>query len=405
MFDDPANAGMVYQLRETIGQLGGWNRMDPVYYALHNGSKETRYNMARVLSEYGDEKVLKHLISALKKKEVDIIAVCKALESWAISLHDRDSASAVLADCLLDEDPWIRSAAAMTLGTAGNLHSAKALINATRSNPEDEYLHYYAGESLAKIFEEYENDALKSELDALLTDNMFLGKEGILRVLNPEEFEHEGKYSKPDADSSAMSDRPDRVKQPAPENKGELEYSFAELGWEETHMVQPASGTFEELIEMLVSENPEVQLSALHALRKLGDLRITATFNKLLPKLTTFYHHEMAEVMGQLQDPRALPVLPEVFPMAWADLKMAIIRSLNRIGGRGAQKTLVIALNDKLPKVRYLAAWALGERISPASLNALKQALTAEKYNYVRKQIEASIENYKGLKTTENPTV
>lgn len=404
MFDDKRNNGMEYQLRETIGQLSGWDRMDAVYHALHHGTSEVSYNMARILSEYGDEKLLNHLIRALKKREVDAIAICDAIESWAISLHDRESASAVLSACLTDENPLRRAAAATTLGSSGNLGSASALFNAIRLHPEDKHLHATAGSSLAKIFEEYEDAALKSQLDALLADDTFLGKEDILRILNPEKYDQDENSGSEHQEMTEEKDSQESQEKQTKEASKEPVYTFEEFGWEETHMVKPASGTFEELIEMLGYDNPEVQLAALYALRKLRDSRATTTFNELLPKLTTFYRFDMAEVMGQLEDPGAVPVLSAVFQGAWADLKMAIIRSLNRIGGKGAQKTLLLALHDKIPKVRYLAAWALGERKNPASLKALKKALPVEKSKYVRKQIEASIEQYNMAKPTEIPS-
>jgi HEAT repeat protein len=394
MFDDPENKGMEYQLRETIGQLGGWSRMAPIYYALNHGSSEVRFNMTRVLSEYGDDKVLTKLVRALKNKKVNAIQAYKPIETLATILNDRETASGVLSSCLSDGNPWIRSAAAMALGKAGNMESAKALINAIRLHPKDEHLHWYAGESLAQIFEEYEDAGLKSHLDILLADDTFLGKDGIMRVQNPEEFENENDIPREPAPKKEDLTEVSEERQ-IPDSNWEPVYSFENHAWEDTHLQPPASGTIEELVEMLKSEVPDVQLSAIHALRKSGNQKVvTETFGKLLPKLTSFYRHEMVEALGHLRDPEAVPVLSGIFPAAWADLKMAVIRSMKCIGGKSAEQTLLIALHDHIPKVRYLAAWALGERKSPAALKSLKQALFEEKYTYVRKQIEDSIRNY-----------
>jgi hypothetical protein len=97
--------------------------------------------------------------------------------------------------------------------------------------------------------------------------------------------------------------------------------------------------------------------------------------------------------MAHLRDRGAVPVLSMVFPGAFVDLKMDIIRGFHHIGGPGVQKPLTLALNDKCPKVRYLAAWAMGELKLPGSHKALKKALLCEKYEYVRKTIETLLES------------
>lgn len=395
MFDDPANEKMEYLLWETIGQICGWGKMDLVYHALHHGSHYVRFHMARILSEFGDKKVYRHLIRALKENEVDVMAVCGALKEISVYHHDRESASGVLCDCLKDEHPWKRGVAAGVLGSAGNLDAARALINAIRLHPGEKYLHRQAGASLAMIFEEYEDAALKVELDLLLADDQFVGKESMLRVLYPDEYSHEETLDNEDVGLNESNDHSDAQDQESEEPSVMKEYTFQEHGWEDTHMVTPASGTFEELIGMLESDDPEVQLSAINALRKLGDRRATKYLNRLLPRLTTFFRQEIVETMAHLRDRRALPVLSKVFPGAWVDLKMGIIRGFHHIGGPGAHKPLILALNDKHPKVRYLAAWAMGELKLPGSRKALKKALLREKHDYVKKTIEESLGNFR----------
>ncbi len=395
MFDDPANEKMESLLWETIGQICGWGKMDPVYHALHHGSHYVRFHMARILSEFGDKKVYRHLIRALKENEVDVMAVCGALKDMSVYHHDRESASGVLCDCLKDEHPWKRGVAAGVLGSAGNLDAAWSLINAIRLHPGEKYLHRQAGASLAMIFEEYEDAALKVELDLLLADDAFVGKESMLRVLCPDEYSHEETLDKEDVAPQGGDDHSDAQDPESDKSTITKEYTFQEHGWEETHMVTPASGTFEELIGMLESDDPEVQLSAINALRKLGDRRATKYFNRLLPRLTTFFRQEIVETMAHLRDRRAVPVLSTVFPGAWVDLKMGIIRGFHHIGGPGVHKPLILALNDKHPKVRYLAAWAMGELKLPGSRKALKKALLREKHDYVKKTIEESLGNFR----------
>jgi len=384
---------MIYQLRETIGQLSGWNRMGAVYSALHHGSWEVRNNMASILSEYADEKVLKHLKRALKEEEADVDSICKAIEAYAVYHRDRDGASEILTIGLSNKNHRLRMAAVKALGRAGNLSSVKALLFAIQSNPKDDRFHFHAGASLAQIYEEYEEHSLKAEIDLLLNDDTFLGKQGILQILYPEEYTAEEIHKAWENDNHDTNDLPDSSEHQFSGTDKKLAYTFEEYAWENTHLLPPASGTFEELTAMLYSMDPEAQLSALHALRNLGDRRVTKTFNKLLGGLTTFYRHEMAEALGELQDPKSVRNLSMVFPGAWADLKLACIRSLRSIGGHSAQKTLILAIGDDLPKVRYLAAWALGNLKSQASVKALKNALTIEKYNYVRKQIESTLGN------------
>ena len=65
MLNDAENEVFSHEIIETVRQLCCWERMDLVYHALHTGSSTVRYKMALLLSDTGDENVMKHLKKAL----------------------------------------------------------------------------------------------------------------------------------------------------------------------------------------------------------------------------------------------------------------------------------------------------------------------------------------------------
>lgn len=111
MFDLPENSHLFWNLRETIGQLCCWERMDLVYKALHSGSPVVRANMAMILSDYYDEKVFIELVKALKDNDVNVFTmVCYALFSWSVFENKEESAISVISGYLTDKDPLKRAA-------------------------------------------------------------------------------------------------------------------------------------------------------------------------------------------------------------------------------------------------------------------------------------------------------
>ena len=129
-----------------------------------------------------------------------------------------------------------------------------------------------------------------------------------------------------------------------------------------------------DLCLLLYDHNPEVQMAAIKALRKIGDKRASSAFEFFLPQKTCFHRQEMAEAMGDLGDRRAIPALVKVYKSAWLELRAEIVRSLGKLGGPAAIDALISAMNDKHPKIRQIAVWQLKNLRNPKARMALKLA-------------------------------
>jgi HEAT repeat protein len=308
MFDITENNVFHHNIREAIGQLCCWERMDLVYKALHSGSPVVRANMAIILADYFDENVFQELVKALKDKDINVFSqVCSALNSWSVFHHSEESAFAAISGYLKDKDPLKRAAA------------EKALKN--------------IGEQNASVFIENTNS-----LD-----------------------------DQPSGEITTINDPPNK---------------------------EPFAKNINELIELLRSPHHDVQLKALRNLQKTEGGEVVTALHLLLQDRNAFHRLEIACAIGYIGDQSSVPLLVNVFSSAWLELKAQIIRSFYQIGGKAVIAQLVEALNDRHPKIRFLAAWALGHQKSIQALKSLKKVALIEKNRYVMNNIQTAIINF-----------
>lgn len=142
---------------------------------------------------------------------------------------------------------------------------------------------------------------------------------------------------------------------------------------------------------MLYDYDPEVQFAAIEALRIIGDKRATNAFNFFLPQKTCYHRREMAEAMGELHDRRAVPVLAKVYFSAWLELRVEIVKSLGKLGGKTAIEALISAMKDKHPKIRQIVLRQLKNIRNDKAFKTLKQAFLIERDKQVKKQIELAL--------------
>jgi len=403
MFGDPENEAFFWEITEAVGQLCGWVDYRPVYTALHQGSPGIRANMARLLADFSDDAALPELIKALKDIDIDVFHnVCHALGAWSFYHKDRDAGSNALCSFLSSEDPLRRVAASEALGNAGNPASVGELIKAIRRYPNDKDFHEQAGATLALISEEYDDACLNRQINKLLKTRYFLGKENYLNCSSYQEVEsgtaQSDDHPLPLTSGEAPCDIPseDPVREPIDDlieqlqdpDPGRKTDAAEKLGERANRKAT------KDLCLLLYDYNPEVQLAAIKALRKIGDKRATDAFNRFLPQKTTYNRQEMVQAMGKLRDKKSIPVLEKVFTTAWLELKAEIVRAHGNIGGHAVLEPLIRALGDKHPKVRYIATWKLLDLQHPKALKALEKAIRRERNKTVKGKMEWAIVNY-----------
>lgn len=104
MFNDPGNEVVFHEILEAVRQLCCWERMDLVYKGLHSGSPVVRYYMALLLSDSGDENVMKHLKKALKDPDLKVSEkVREAIEIQSLLNSERENASGSLESASVPE--------------------------------------------------------------------------------------------------------------------------------------------------------------------------------------------------------------------------------------------------------------------------------------------------------------
>ncbi len=408
MFDDIENRQITWEIIQAVEQLCRWKSLKPIISALHSGSPRIRKNIAELVRDYigeRDEWILPELINALKDQDKDVfVNVCQTIDSWATYHTDRNSASDALVACLSDNNPIRRLFAAITLGHAGNVDAAFAIINTIQCDLDDTDFHFPAAISLAEIASNYEDKDLDRCIDELLKTNYFRGKETLLYLINldKEESYFEQNHKIPESDKSSYALRKNSLKVPEPvlEPFGLLIEQLKEQ--DSQRKIQAAEKLGEQknqkatmdLCLLLSDSNHEVQLAAIKALRKIGDQRATETFNFLLPQNTCFHREDIAEAMGALEDPKAIPVLASVFNSAWLELRAEIVRSLGRIGGSEVIDPLITALKDNHPKIRHIAVCKLFDLKHKRAKKALRQAISHENNREVRIDIESALSKW-----------
>ena len=408
MFDDFDNDPISFEITEAIEQLCRWNNLNPIFNALHSGTSRIKIKIAQLLIDYIDynaEPVLPHLIKALKDSDTGVfVYITKTIEAWATYHNDRNSASAALVACLSDNDPERNLFAASALGHTGNLEAAIAIINTIHSHPDDTQFHDCAAISLMEISEKYNDMDLNQRINNLLNSTYFKSKEYFLSLKNLEEkeivvdavFEVTQPEESPDVHSKNATDAPEpelesfnvligQLKDPDPKLIICAIQKLGELANIEATM---------DLCLQLSNSNHEVQLAAIKSLRKIGDQRATEAFNFYLPQDTCFHREDISEAMGALRDSRAVPVLASVYKSAWLRLRAEIVRSLGKIGGLEVIDPLIAALKDSHPKIRHIAVWKLYDCQHRRSKKALRQAISREKNQDVRIDIELALNKW-----------
>lgn len=408
MFDDIDNDPYSREITETLKQLCRWKSLNPIIIALHTGSPRIRGKIARLLPDYKDETILPELIKALKDPVLDVfIQICSAIEAWPIYRNDRESASSALVAYLSDDEPERRLFAVFTLGYAGNLDSAFAIIDTIHTYPNVKIFHDMAGLALAKISEKYENEELNRKIDQLLNSDNFHGKESFLSYFHDwdEEFEdksyykyHRLTYQKkvpkaPEPVVVEVNILIDQLKDSDPKLKIDAIEKLGEQSNREATM---------DLCLMVSDDCHDVQLAAIKALRKIGDKRATATFNQLLPQETCYHREDIAEAMGALEDSSAVPVLAEVYKTAWLELRAEIVRSLGKIGGLSVIDPLKAALKDIHPKIRQIAVNKLYDLQHKRAIKAIRQVVCHEKHLDVKADMVAAINNFEKIRESKN---
>lgn len=158
-------------------------------------------------------------------------------------------------------------------------------------------------------------------------------------------------------------------------------------------VLPPTFGNMNDWIDQLKTPSADAQLKAIRAIRKKGNRKAVQALISQLHEKNTFHKEWIVNTLGNLKDQRAMPAFIKLFPTAWLELKAEIIRSMVKIGGRAVIDPLVEAMKDNHPKIRFLAAWALGIQRNSRSKNELRKAQVYEKNNYVLNKIKLSHQN------------
>jgi len=405
MFDDKDNESIADEITEAIEELCRWNNLDPVFSALHSEMPRIRSKIARLLMDYTGELVLPELINSLKDPDRDVfVNVTRSLGAWTQYHKDRKSASDALVAFLSDNDPVKRQYAACALGHAGNLDAAFAIIDTIQRHPDDTDSQPLATISLAQISTEYKDTRLNQNIDNLLKTSFFREKELFLYLINldKEESYSELNHNIPESDKSSRIGRKNSLHAPEPllepfsllikqlkDPNPQLKIEAAEKLGERKNREAT-----KDLSLLLSDSNHEVQLAAIKAIRKIGDQGATEALNFYLPQNNCFHREDIAEAMGALKDSRAVPVLASVYSSAWLELRAEIVRSLGKIGGPEVIKPLITALKDNHPKIRHIAVWMLFGLKHKRAKKALRQAVSKEKNQEIRKDLESALRNY-----------
>jgi HEAT repeat protein len=180
----------------------------------------------------------------------------------------------------------------------------------------------------------------------------------------------------------------------------------------------------ERVIEKLSDRNPFVRGRAAEVLGLLKDFRATQTMIELIPSAEYNFKCSLISALGEIGDPRAVPILfemmdgtssgsvaisaysalsqiqdPRIVPGLLERLSSPNVRlrayaadCLGKIRAQNAVPALIEGLSDENSSVRANAAEALGRIMDPSALPALRERLSDRNYR-VRTVADCAIKN------------
>ncbi|MBZ0285113.1 MAG: HEAT repeat domain-containing protein [Anaerolineae bacterium] len=138
------------------------------------------------------------------------------------------------------------------------------------------------------------------------------------------------------------------------------------------------------LIATLSDSNPAVGEAVFNALLQIGS-RAVPELVDALPNTDRDTRRDIANLLGQIGDPRAVPMLARTLWDKEPSVMQAALRAFQMIG-EGAIPGLITLLQHKDEKLRIAAAWALGEIGNREAVPALIKTLEDRRSAALRQQ-------------------
>jgi HEAT repeat protein len=157
----------------------------------------------------------------------------------------------------------------------------------------------------------------------------------------------------------------------------------AKRGAAASELLRLGPAAVDDLLEALVSKDPNLQTMAAPLLVKIGTMGI--------PRLTQILvsaHPEtrqlVADILGEIRHPSAVPALLEAARGQYFTVRARAASALAKIGDAQAVPALIALLADNEPTVRIAAALAVGKFRDPSSLIRLSDLLLEDREIEVR---------------------
>ena len=151
-------------------------------------------------------------------------------------------------------------------------------------------------------------------------------------------------------------------------------------------------GSVENLIEALKDENPEVQMASKRALLKLGEYAVEPLI-RAMGRGDSAIRKNVSEVLGEINDPRAINPLIELLEDENHEVQMASRWSLIKMGGQ-AVEPLIRAVRRGGSTIRRNASEALGEIKDSRAVGSCIAALK-DRDSEVRLAAKIALEKFK----------
>lgn len=302
-----AAAAKADEMRELLAKGAEESAVGRLIGHLELGTAEKRLDAAKKLSGFRDPRAMEAFIRALEKETAPEVRAA-VLEGLAGYSQDRRAFGAVVAGLASDEFA-VRDAAARALGASGNPLAAAPLIEALEKpaplKARDEYV-YSVAETIVKALGE-------------------LGEPSAIQPL--------ANYYRGAADDNV---------------KREIVISLGRLGAtaQLVHIAQ-------------TSPSSALQREAVKGLGRSGDVRVTPSLLTLIGKDPQL-DPEIALALGALEDASAVPQLLDALRSESAELRLASVMALGKIGDPRAREPLrYVAENDGDRRVRSVAEKAI----------------------------------------------
>jgi deoxyhypusine monooxygenase len=267
----------------------------------------------------------------------------------------------IIAACFSDPSALLKHECAYVLGQIGNRHACSVLEGILRDESQDPMVRHEAGEALGAIGDPSSMDILlkfSNDSNRVISETCQLSIERIRALLNSEHPDH-----------AALKDnriRVDALQEPFDSDQGHSESPIIPFASIDPTPAETTIGTIEELTNRLIDPKSSLydRYKAMFALRNINSSESALALAKGFEyeHTSALFRHEIAYVLGQMQQASVVDALAKVLALGSAELPMVrheCAEALGAIATPEANTILSKYLDDKDDVVRESCIVAL----------------------------------------------